>query len=83
MADDRSGAVLQQPDSAGDNLRVYLKEMGSTPLLTRQAEIVLARSMEHGHRRVVGTLAQCPLVEDELRLLDEQGDPPSAESSPP
>jgi hypothetical protein len=46
--------------------------MGSVPLLTRQAEITLARSMERGKRRVLGSLAQCPAVEEELRFLDEQ-----------
>jgi RNA polymerase primary sigma factor len=72
MADDRLNVGPLQPESAGDNLRVYLKEMGSVPLLTRQAEIVLARKMERGRRRVVGSLAQCPVVEEELRLLDDQ-----------
>ncbi len=43
MADHRPDVGPLQPESAGDNLRVYLKEMGSVPLLTRQAEIVLAR----------------------------------------
>ena len=72
MADERSGVGPLQPESAGDNLRVYLKEMGSVPLLTKQAEIVLARKMERGRRRIVGSLAQCAAVEQELRLLDDQ-----------
>jgi len=72
MADDRPDVGPRQPDSAGDNLRVYLKEMGSVPLLTRQAEIVLARKMERGRRRIVGSLVHCPVVEEELRLLDDQ-----------
>jgi RNA polymerase primary sigma factor len=71
MADLRTqvGPLLTQ--SAGDNLRVYLREMGSVPLLTRQAEIALARKMERGMRRVIGSLAQCLVVEEELRLLDD------------
>ena len=72
MADHRAYVGQLQQESAGDNLRVYLKEMGSVPLLTRQAEIVLARSMERGRRRVVGSLVQCLVVEEELRLLDGQ-----------
>ncbi len=72
MANDRPDVGPLQPESAGDNLRVYLKEMGSVPLLTRQAEVVLARKMERGQRRVVGTLVHCPIVEEELRLLDDQ-----------
>ena len=46
---DHRGAVGQlQPESTADNLRVYLREMGSVPLLTRRAEISLARRIERG-----------------------------------
>ena len=31
--------------------------------------------MERGRRRVIGSLAQCPVVEEELRLLDDQIQP--------
>jgi RNA polymerase primary sigma factor len=71
MADHRSQVGPLRPQSAGDNLRVYLKEMGAVPLLTRQAEIALSRKMELGMRRVIGSLAQCLVVEEELRLLDD------------
>jgi len=72
MTDQRTGVGPRQRESTGDILRLYLKEMGSVPLLTRQAEIFLARKMDRGMRRVVGSLAQCPVVEQELRLLDDQ-----------
>jgi RNA polymerase primary sigma factor len=72
MANDRPNVAPPQPESAGDNLRLYLKEMGTVPLLTRKAEVVLARRMERGRRRVLGSLAQCRVVEDELRVLDDQ-----------
>ncbi|MDH3627339.1 MAG: sigma-70 family RNA polymerase sigma factor [Acidobacteriota bacterium] len=72
MAEERPEVGPPQPESAGDNLRVYLKEMGAVPLLTRQAEIVLARAMERGERRIVSTLAQFPVIEDELRGILEQ-----------
>ena len=72
MADGGTNVGRLQPESARDNLQVYLREMGSVPLLTRKAEIVLARKMERGMRRLIGSLAQCSVVEEELRLLDEQ-----------
>jgi RNA polymerase primary sigma factor len=72
MADHRPQVGPLQPESLGDNLRVYLKEMGSVPLLTRKAEIVLARKMERGMRRVIGSLARSSIIAEELRLLDEQ-----------
>ena len=72
MADHRPEVRGRQPESAGDNLRVYLKEMGSVPLLTRQSEIVLCRKIELGMRRVIGSLARHLVVEEELRLMDDQ-----------
>ena len=67
MALDRSRGGSVPRESAGDNLRVYLKEMGSVPLLNRHDEIVLARALDRGRRRVAGSLAQCSLVGCELR----------------
>jgi RNA polymerase primary sigma factor len=70
---DHRGAVGQlQPESTADNLRVYLREMGSVPLLTRRAEISLARRIERGRWRVLSTLAQCDLVGTELLRLREE-----------
>jgi RNA polymerase primary sigma factor len=71
MADYRSQVGPLQPQGADDNLRVYLKEMGTVPLLTRQAEIVLSRKMEYGMRRVIGSLAQSLVVEEELLLMED------------
>ena len=34
-----------------DPVRVYLREMGAVPLLTREGEVELARRMERGKRR--------------------------------
>jgi RNA polymerase primary sigma factor len=45
-----------------DPVRVYLREMGSVRLLTRQAEIDLARGMEHGKLRLRKALSRSPLV---------------------
>jgi RNA polymerase primary sigma factor len=72
MADTRPEIRGRQPESIGDNLRVYLKEMGSVPLLTRRSEIALCRKIELGMRRVIGSLAQCLVVEEELPRMDDQ-----------
>jgi hypothetical protein len=72
MADPRPEVRAHQPESTGDNLRVYLKEMGSVPLLTRKSEIVLCRKIEFGMRRVTGSLAQCLVVEEELPRMNDQ-----------
>jgi RNA polymerase primary sigma factor len=44
-------------------VRVYLREMGSVSLLSRQGEIVLARRMERGRLRVRKVLSRSPLVQ--------------------
>jgi RNA polymerase primary sigma factor len=46
-----------------DPVRVYLREMGSVRLLTRQGEIDLARAMELGKLRARKALSRSPLVQ--------------------
>lgn len=43
-----------------DPVRMYMREMGTVELLTRQGEIVLAMRIEEGIREVLGALAQYP-----------------------
>ncbi len=47
-----------------DPVRVYLREMGSVPLLTRQGEVDLARRMERGKLRMQKALSRSPLVQE-------------------
>src|SRR5690242_21542705 len=49
--------------STDDPVRVYLREMGSVRLLTRQGEIELARRMEWGKLRARKVLSRSPLVQ--------------------
>jgi RNA polymerase primary sigma factor len=46
-----------------DPVRVYLREMGSVRLLTRQGEFDLARRMERGRLQVRKALSRSPLVQ--------------------
>ncbi|MDX1981695.1 MAG: sigma-70 family RNA polymerase sigma factor [Bryobacteraceae bacterium] len=46
-----------------DPVRVYLREMGSVRLLTRQGEVELARRMERGKLRVRKVLSRSPVVQ--------------------
>src|SRR5215469_9373802 len=55
-----------------DPVRVYLREMGSVRLLTRQGEIDLARRIERGRFRQHKALSRSPLVwQRVLTLYDE------------
>ncbi len=46
-----------------DPVRVYLREMGSVPLLTREGEVELARRMERGKLRMQKAISRSPLVQ--------------------
>jgi RNA polymerase primary sigma factor len=46
-----------------DPVRVYLREMGSVPLLTREGEVSLARKMERGKLRLQKAISRSPLIQ--------------------
>ncbi len=46
-----------------DPVRVYLREMGSVPLLTREGEVTLARRMERGKLRMQKAISRSPLIQ--------------------
>ena len=54
--------LVTDGDKTNDPVRMYLREMGTVPLLTREGEIEIARRMEHGRRMVLKALSRCPLV---------------------
>ena len=54
--------IPEGPVSTDDPVRVYLREMGSVRLLTRQGEIDLAKRMERGKLRVQKALSRSPMV---------------------
>ncbi len=53
-------------DKTNDPVRLYLREMGSVPLLKREGEVAIARRMERGHGLVLRTISRSPLVLKEL-----------------
>ena len=55
-----------------DPVRMYMREMGTVDLLTREGEIKIARRIEEGLKEVVASLARYPrVVEFVLILLDD------------
>ena len=46
-----------------DPVRVYLREMGAVPLLTREGEVSLARKMERGKLRMQKSISRSPLIQ--------------------
>ena len=53
-------------DKTNDPVRMYLREMGTVPLLTREGEIELAKRIERGQRGVNKALSRSALVVREI-----------------
>src|SRR5215831_14528058 len=62
-------AVPQQPVRYDDPVRMYLREMGRVPLLTREGEVEIARRIEAGERQVVSALFRAEPSMREIRGL--------------
>jgi len=58
-------------EKTNDPVRMYLREMGTVPLLTREGEVSIARRIERGERRVMNSLARSGYVMTELTVLDD------------
>jgi len=58
-------------DKTNDPVRMYLREMGTVPLLTREGEIELAKRIERGQHAVRKSLARSPLITREVLTLGE------------
>jgi RNA polymerase primary sigma factor len=64
-ADDYDRRLEALAESA-DPVTLYLREMGRTPLLTREGEVRLAKRIERGQMRVLKAFSRCPIVWTDL-----------------
>ncbi len=62
-------AAPQQPVRYDDPVRMYLREMGKVPLLTREGEVEIARRIEAGERQVLSALFRAEPSVREIRGL--------------
>jgi RNA polymerase primary sigma factor len=62
-------AAPQQPVRYDDPVRMYLREMGRVPLLTREGEVEIARRIEAGERQVLSALFRAEPSVREIRGL--------------
>ena len=51
---------------ATDPVRMYLREMGSVSLLTREGEVEIAKRIESGKREVLSLVLNCPMAVKEV-----------------
>ena len=54
-------------EKTNDPVRMYLREMGTVPLLTREGEVEIAKRIEKGQNVVLRALSRSPLVASELQ----------------
>jgi RNA polymerase primary sigma factor len=67
-----SKASPQQPIRYDDPVRMYLREMGKVPLLTREGEVEIARRIEAGERQVLSALFRAEPSLKEIRTLGKR-----------
>jgi len=73
-AESEDGALDLTPGSlekTNDPVRMYLREMGTVPLLTREGEVAIAKRIERGQLLVLKTITRAPLILKELLQVGE------------
>jgi RNA polymerase primary sigma factor len=58
-------------EKTNDPVRMYLREMGTVPLLTREGEVTIAKRIERGQLVVLKTVTRSPVVIKELIAVAE------------
>src|ERR1700678_2442058 len=58
-------------EKTNDPVRMYLREMGTVPLLTREGEVEIAKRIERGQVRVMKAISRSPMVIREIVGLGE------------
>lgn len=78
MDDEEEGEQEEQefePGALGrtsDPVRMYLREMGSVSLLTREGEVEIAKRIEDGERDVAGVILNTPITLKEMVSLGDR-----------
>jgi RNA polymerase primary sigma factor len=58
-------------EKTNDPVRMYLREMGTVPLLTREGEVAIAKRIERGQLLVLKTISRAPLILKEILQIGE------------
>jgi RNA polymerase primary sigma factor len=58
-------------EKTNDPVRMYLREMGTVPLLTREGEVEIAKRIERGQLRVLKAISRSPIVIRQIVALGE------------
>ena len=55
-----------------DPVRMYMREMGSVELLTREGEIVIAKRIEEGLKHMIMAISACPMTVAQILTLADK-----------
>ncbi len=71
--------VPGEVERTNDPVKLYLREMGTVPLLTKEGEVTLARSIERGRNRIMRAISRSSYIIERLTGVKErlQEDPQS------
>src|SRR5918912_1051650 len=58
-------------DKTNDPVRLYLREMGIVPLLTREGEVAIAKRIERGKLRAQKAISRSPVAIGEILKIGE------------
>ena len=67
-----AGKAAEAADKTNDPVRMYLREMGTVPLLTREGEIAIAKRIERGHRTVIKAVSRTTTAVDVILTLADE-----------
>ncbi|HXH71075.1 MAG TPA: RNA polymerase sigma factor RpoD [Pyrinomonadaceae bacterium] len=59
-------------DKSNDPVRLYLREMGIVPLLTRQGEVTIAQRIERGQIKTRKAISRSPIAVERLLKIGEE-----------
>jgi RNA polymerase primary sigma factor len=59
-------------DKTNDPVRMYLREMGTVPLLTREGEVAIAKRIERGKLSIIKSISRMPTIAKAVVQMGEQ-----------
>jgi len=59
-------------DKTNDPVRMYLREMGTVPLLTREGEVEIAKRIERGKLAVIKSISRTPTIARAIMTMGDQ-----------
>ena len=59
-------------DKTNDPVRMYLREMGTVPLLTRDGEVAIAKRIERGKLAVIKSISRTPTIARRILVMGDQ-----------